>query len=66
MKRCKSTSLRIQTARMGADAYTMEEFWMKYGHPEFLDWESMYRFFFWMKHTPASDGGAYMSQTDNS
>ena len=59
LKRCKSTSLRIQTARMGADAYMMEEFWMKYGHPEFLDRESMYPFFFCMKHTPASDCGAY-------
>ena len=50
---------------MGADAYTPEEFWMKYGHPKFLDRESMHRFFFWMKHTPTSYGGAYMSQTDN-
>ena len=34
-----------QVARMGADADTLEEFWMKYGHPELLNCESLFRFF---------------------
>ena len=31
---------------MGADADTSEELWMKYGHPELLDRESLFQFFF--------------------
>ena len=46
VKRCKSTCVCTQVARMGADAETLEEFWMKYGHPELLDRESLFPFFF--------------------
>ena len=45
VKRCKSNRVCTQVARMGADADTLEEFWMKYGHPELLDRESSFRFF---------------------
>ena len=31
---------------MGANATTLEEFWLKYGHPELLDEEEFFRFFF--------------------
>ena len=37
---------------------------MKYGHPELLDRESLFRFFFWMKHTPPAESGAFMSRTE--
>ena len=37
---------------------------MKYGHPELLDRESLFRFFFWMKHTPPAESGAFMSHTE--
>ena len=58
-KRCNSTSVRSQVAWMGADAYTMEEFWMKYGHPQLLDREALFRFFFWMKHTLPVETGVW-------
>ena len=45
-KRCTSTLVCTQVARMGADAYTMEEFWMKYGHPQLLDLEACFVSFF--------------------
>ena len=45
-KRCDSTSVHTQVAWMGAHAYSMEEFWMKYGHPQLLDREALFRFFF--------------------
>ena len=45
---------------MGANAVTMEEFWLKHGHPDLLDSKSMFCFFFWMKHTPPSGSGAFM------
>ena len=64
VKRCKSTCVRTQVARMGANAETLEEFWMKYGHPELLDRDSLFRFFFWMKHTPPAESGAFMSNTE--
>ena len=64
VKQCKSTCVRTQVARMGADAETSEEFWMKYGHPELLDYESLFQFFFWMKHTPPVESGAFMSHTE--
>ena len=60
-----SNFVRTQVARMGADAETLEEFWMKYGHPELLDCESLFRFFFFlMKHTPPAESGAFMSRTE--
>ena len=62
VKRCKSSCVCTQVARMVADAETLEEFWMKYGHPELLDRESMFRF--WMKHTPPTESGAFMSRTE--
>ena len=37
---------------------------MKYGHPELLDRESLFRFFFWMKHTPPAKSGAFMSHAE--
>ena len=49
---------------MGADAETLEEFWMKYGRPELLDRESLFRFFFWMKRTPPTESGAFMSHAE--
>ena len=39
---------------------------MKYGHPELLDRESLFRFFFWMKHTPPAESGAFMSHAEGS
>ena len=41
---------------MGADAATLEEFWLKYGH-------SGLSFFFWMKHTPLAHSGTFMSRS---
>ena len=37
---------------------------MKYGHPELLEHESLFRFFFWMKHTPPAESAAFMSHTE--
>ena len=37
---------------------------MKYGHPELLGRESLFRFFFWMKHTPLAESGVVMSRTE--
>ena len=36
---------------------------MKYGDPELLDRESLFRFF-WKKHTLPADSGAFMSHTE--
>ena len=59
--RCKSTFVRTQVAWMGTKAYTMEEFWMKYGHHKLFDREALFRFFFFfrIKHS-----GAFMSRTE--
>ena len=54
---------KTQIEWMGADAATMEEFWLKYGHLHLLDRESMFHFFFWMKHTPPSGSGAFVSRS---
>ena len=35
-----------QVARIGADAETLEDFWMMYRHPELLDRESLFLFLF--------------------
>ena len=48
---------------MGANAVTMEGFWLKYGHPDLLDRVYMFRFFFWMKNTPPSGSGVVMSRS---
>ena len=37
---------------MGIDAYSAKEFWLKYGHDEILPRENLFRFFFFLKHTP--------------
>ena len=37
---------------MGIDAYSAEEFWLKYGHDDLLPREHLFRFFFFLKHTP--------------
>ena len=37
---------------MGIDAYFAEEFWLKYGHDDLLPREHLFRFFFFLKHTP--------------
>ena len=34
VKQCKSRCVRTQVARIAADAETLENFRMKYGHPE--------------------------------
>ena len=57
INRGQTNSLRLQVARMSADAATMEEFWLKYGHKERLPREDMYQFFFHMKHTPPEGCG---------
>ena len=64
VKRYKSTCVLTQFAQMGADAETLEEFWMKYGHPELLNRESLFRIFLRMKHTPPAKSGAFMSHTE--
>ena len=64
VKRCPSSCVQTQVAWMGADVETLEEFWMKYGPPELLDCESLFQFFFWMKHTPPAESGAFMSRTE--
>ena len=53
IKRCGGTrSLRTQISYMGIDAYSAEEFWRKYGHDDLLPREHLFRFFFFLKHTP--------------
>ena len=37
---------------MGIDAHFAEEFWLKYGHDDLLPREHLFRFFFFLKHTP--------------
>ena len=37
---------------MGIDAHSAEEFWLKYGHDDLLPCEHLFRFFFFLKHTP--------------
>ena len=52
-KRCGGTrSLRTQISYMGTDAHSAEEFWLKYGHDDLLPCEDLFRFFFFLKHTP--------------
>ena len=36
---------------------------MKYRHPELLDREAFFNFF-WIKHTPPAESGAFMSRTE--
>ena len=50
--RCGSTALKQQISYMGIDAASAEEFWLKYGHDDILPREPLFRFFFFMKHTP--------------
>ena len=45
VKWCTSSCVRTQVVWISADAKTLEEFWMKYGHPELLDHESLFQFF---------------------
>ena len=53
IKRCGgSRSLRTQISYMGIDAYFAEDFWLKYGHDDLLPREHLFRFFFFLKHTP--------------
>ena len=52
IKRCGGTrSLRTQISYMGIDAHSAEEFWLKYGHDDYFN-ERLFRFFFFLKHTP--------------
>ena len=37
---------------MGIDAHSAEDFWLKYGHDDLLPREDLFRFFFFLKHTP--------------
>ena len=53
IKCCGGTrSLRTQISYMGVDAYSAEEFWLKYGHDDLFPCEHLFRFFFFLKHTP--------------
>ena len=56
--------LRKQVARMGVDAVTAEEWYMKYGHEGHISREEMFRWFFWMKNSPSYDTGAFCSRSD--
>ena len=53
IKRCGGTRpLRTQIGYMGVDAYSAEEFWLKYGHDDLFPREHLFHFFFFLKHTP--------------
>ena len=43
--------MRLQIRYMGLDAYSAEEFWLKYGHEDILPREHLFRFLFFLKHT---------------
>ena len=67
IKRCGgSQSLRTQISYMGIDAYSAEEFWLKYGHTEILPREHLFRLFFFssLKHTPPSHLGSQRAQKE--
>ena len=50
IKRCGGTrSLRTQISYMDVDAYSAEEFWLKYGHDDLFPREHLFRFFFFLK-----------------
>ena len=44
--------MRLQITYMGLDAYSAEEFWLKYGREDILPHEHLFRFLFFLKHTP--------------
>ena len=59
VKKCKSNLLRTQVALIGCDAWTAEEWYMKYGDPEFLTRDELFYYFLWQKQHPGGEFAAW-------
>ena len=49
-----------ENSYMGLDAYSAEEFWLKYGHEDIPPREHLFRLLFFLKHTPPQRGALRM------